>query len=77
MKFESLELHYSTVGYFFLLQINNISILRLNMNITTWVFYEKGHKAPYRIWTDDLRLTMALLYHWVKRAVWFNYWMSN
>lgn len=25
-------------------------------------------KAPYRIWTDDLRLTMALLYHWVKRA---------
>lgn len=20
-------------------------------------------KAPYRIWTDDLRLTMALLYH--------------
>lgn len=25
-------------------------------------------KALYRIWTDDLRLTMALLYHWVKRA---------
>lgn len=26
------------------------------------------YKAPYRIWTDDLRLTMALLYHWVKGA---------
>ena len=25
-------------------------------------------KALYRIWTDDLCLTMALLYHWVKRA---------
>lgn len=30
-----------------------------------WSFVEK---ALYRIWTDDLRLTMALLYHWVKRA---------
>lgn len=25
-------------------------------------------EALYRIWTDDLCLTMALLYHWVKRA---------
>lgn len=33
--------------------------------MTTCSFMEK---APYRIWTDDLRLTMALLYHWVKRA---------
>ena len=34
-------------------------------------FYEQ--KAPYRIWTDDLRLTMALLYHWVKRALRFKF----
>lgn len=37
------------------------SVLPKHYSTTKW-------KALYRIWTDDLCLTMALLYHWVKRA---------
>lgn len=53
----------------FLLQISTIflfSTTKLQNKDSDWSFVEK---APYRIWTDDLRLTMALLYRWVKGAL--------
>lgn len=37
-------------------------------SVLPWHYSTTGGKALYRIWTDDLCLTMALLYRWVKRA---------
>lgn len=44
-------------------------VLAWYYSTTKWkALYRIKWKALYRIWTDDLCLTMALLYHWVKRA---------